>query len=150
VLKPARRKLGTNHAMDPAVGKAALLALIGLTLPAAAADLHPPQLDRKFGEGCWVRFFEDADLKRPLGRLAGALYINSLSGPLLIGQMNEEEFFRRARGAVVGPEARLIAYAERGFRDELFTLEPGREVKDLRALGFAEKVASLKILCDYQ
>jgi len=51
---------------------------------------------------------------------------------------------------VVGPEARLTVYAERGFRAELFTLEPGREVRDLRPLGFPQKVASLKILCDYR
>jgi hypothetical protein len=99
-----------------------------------------------------VRFFEQPGLEQPLGRLAGAVYINSVSGPGpgLIGKMNEEEFFRRSRSLVVGPEARLTAYAERGFRGELFSLEPSREVEDLRALGFPKKVASLKILCEYR
>ncbi|HUF81886.1 MAG TPA: hypothetical protein VMN03_12160, partial [Burkholderiales bacterium] len=76
--------------------------LVGL--PAAAADLNPPQLDPKYGEGCWVRFFDEPRFERPLGRLAGAIYINSIAGPGLIGEMNEEEFFRRARSLVVGPE----------------------------------------------
>jgi hypothetical protein len=119
-------------------------------LPAAAQVGQMPALDPKYGEGCWVRFFEEPGLEQPLGRLAGAVYINSISGPGLIGQMNEEEFFRRARSVAVGPEARLTAYAERGFRQEVFSLEPGREVKDLHALGFPKKVASLKILCEYK
>jgi hypothetical protein len=122
-----------------------MIALLLAALPVAAAE-------PKYGEGCWVRFFEQSGLEQPLGRLAGAVYINSVSGPGpgLIGKMNEEEFFRRSRSLVVGPEARLTAYAERGFRGELFSLEPSREVEDLRALGFPKKVASLKILCEYR
>jgi hypothetical protein len=128
------------------------LAVFVAILPAAAmAQVGPmPTLDPKYGEGCWVRFFEEPGLEQPLGRLAGAIYINSISGPGLIGQMNEEEFFRRARSLVVGPEARLTAFAERGFRQELFSLEPGREVEDLHELDFPKKVASLKILCEYK
>jgi hypothetical protein len=123
-------------------------ALLLAALSAAAADLNPPQLDPKYGEGCWVRFFAEAGFEQPLGRLAGAVYIVSISAPGLIGEMNEENFFRRAHSLVVGPEATLTAYAEAGFRREVFSLEPGREVKDLRALGFPKRVASLKILCD--
>ena len=114
-----------------------LLAAFALAaLPAAAAVLNPPQLDPRYGEGCWVRFFNEPNFERPLGNLAGPMYINSITGPGLIGQMNEEEFFRRARSAVVGPEAKLLAYAEPGFNKEIFTLEPNREVKDLQAIGF--------------
>lgn len=128
----------------------ALLAALSMALSAGAADINPPQLDPRYGEGCWVRFFNEPAFEQPLGRLAGAVYINSITGPGLIGNMNEEEFFRRARSLVVGPEARLIAYAEPGFRKEVFSLEPQREVKDLRELGFPKGVASLKILCEYR
>jgi hypothetical protein len=130
----------------------AMIALLLAALPAASADLNPPQLEPKYGEGCWVRFFEQPDFEQPLGRLAGAMYVNSVRGPGpgLIGKMSEEEFFRRSRSLVVGPEAKLTAYAERGFRAELFSLEPGRQVKDLRTLGFPKNVSSLKILCEYQ
>ena len=128
----------------------ALLAALSLALSAGAADPTPPQHDPRDGDGCWVNYFNEPGFEEPLGRLAGAVYINSIAGPGLIGQMNEEQFFRRARSLVVGPEARLTAYAERGFRAEVFSLEPGREVKDLRALGFPKKVASLKILCEYK
>lgn len=128
----------------------ALLVGLWVAMAARAADINPPQLDPNYGEGCWVRFFEEPGLEHPLGRLSGAMYINSIAGPGLIGSMNEEQFFRRARSLVVGPEARLTAYAERGFREEVFSLEPGREVKDLHALGFPKKIASLKILCEYK
>jgi hypothetical protein len=129
-----------------------ILAALALCLSAAATavDLNPPQLDPKYGEGCWVLFFDEPDFARPLGRLAGAVYINSITGPGLIGEMNEEEFFRRARSVQVGPEARLIAYAEPGFRKEVFALEPQQEVEDLRELGFPKGIASLKILCEYR
>jgi hypothetical protein len=119
-------------------------------LPAGAADPNPPQLDPMYGEGCWVQFFNEPGFEQPLGRLAGALYVASLAGPGLIGQMNEEQFFRRVRSLVVGSEARLIGYAEPGFQKELFALEPESQVSDVRELGFPREVASLKILCEYR
>ena len=130
--------------------KLAFLVALALSLPVRAADLNPPQLDPRYGEGCWVRFFNGPNFERPLGNLAGAMYINSITGPGLIGQMNEEEFFRRARSLIVGPEAKLLAYAEPGFRKEIISLDPNREVRDLHAIGFPKKVASLKIVCEYR
>jgi len=55
--------------------------------------------------------------------------------------------FDRAQSIVVGPEARLVAYAEPGFRDELATFEPRQHVPDLEEIGFARRVASLKVIC---
>jgi hypothetical protein len=127
--------------------KLALLAAVLAALPAGAADLNPPQLHPEAGDGCWVRFFDGPNFEQPLGRLDGGLYINSIANPGLIGRMDERQFFQRTRSLIVGPEARLVAYAEPGFRKEILSLEPRREVKDLRALGFPERVASLKILC---
>jgi hypothetical protein len=127
--------------------KRALLAALLVPLAVTAADVNPPQLDPEAGEGCWVRFFDGANFEQPLGRLDGGLYINSIAGPGLIGRMDEKEFFQRTRSLIVGPEARLVAYAEPGFRKEILSFEPRREVRDLRALGFPERVASLKILC---
>ncbi|HEX6266024.1 MAG TPA: hypothetical protein VFZ81_03925 [Burkholderiales bacterium] len=124
-----------------------LIAALLTALPATAADLNPLQLDPQAGEGCWVRFFDGENFERPLGRVAGHLYINSIANPGLIGRMDEKQFFQRASSLIVGPEATLIAYAEPGFRKEVMALEPRREVKDLRALGFPERVASLKIVC---
>jgi hypothetical protein len=127
--------------------KRALLAALLVPLAVTAADVNPPQLDPEAGEGCWVRFFDEAGFRQPLGRLDGGLYINSIANPGLIGRMDEREFFQRTRSLIVGPEARLVAYAEPGFRKEILTFEPRREVEDLRALGFPERIASLKILC---
>jgi hypothetical protein len=116
--------------------------------PAAAIDRNPSYLDPKYGEGCWVRFFEDANFERPLGRIGRSTYINSLAAPGLIGEMQIPEFFQRASSLVVGPEARLIGYAEPGFRKEVLNFEARREVPDLQAVGFPERVASLKIDCE--
>ena len=75
--------------MGRAVVGRALLAALAAALPlfAGGTDINPPQLDRRFGEGCWVRFFEAPAFEQPLGRLAGALYVNSLARPGLIGRM---------------------------------------------------------------
>ena len=123
------------------------LAACGLAAPALAIDPSPSYLDPKYGEGCWVRFFEDENFERPLARIGRSTYINSLAAPGLIGEMQIPEFFQRASSLVVGPEARLVAYAEPGFRKEVLNFEAGREVPDLQAIGFPERVASLKIDC---
>ncbi|HEX6268322.1 MAG TPA: hypothetical protein VFZ81_15665 [Burkholderiales bacterium] len=123
------------------------LAAVLFALPATAADVNPLQLHPQAGEGCWVRFFDSENFERPRGRLDGGLYINSIANPGLIGRMDEKQFLQRSSSLIVGPEAKLIAYAEPGFSKEILTFEPRREVKDLRALGFPERVASLKILC---
>lgn len=117
-------------------------------LPAFAVQLRPYHVDPDEGESCWVRFYGAADFKEPLGRLAGGLYIQSLAGPGLIGEVHFKEFFERTHSLVMGPQARLIAYAEPGFTDPILSLAPHREVADLRKLGFPGRLASMKILCD--
>lgn len=126
-------------------GLAAAAALVAA--PAAAIDPSPSYLDPQAGEGCWVRFFDGKDFAQPLGRLGPTVYINSLKSPGLIGNMDIPEFFARASSLVVGPEARLVAYAEPAFRKEIFTLEPDHKAADLEAMRFHERVASLKIVC---
>jgi hypothetical protein len=98
-------------------------------------------------EGCWVHFFADPDFAQPMDRLNGALYVNSVAPPGFIGRYSEKEYLRRARSVVVGPEARLLAYAEPGFEAEIFAFGPGHKERDLTGLEFARRVASLKVLC---
>jgi hypothetical protein len=126
---------------------ALLFALVLAATPALAADPTPSTVDPKAGEGCWVRFFSAKDFKQPMGRLAGATYINSLAAPGLIGNLDVKEYFGLVRSAVVGPEALLVLYAEPGFREESAKLDPGRKVADLGEFGFPKNVASLKIIC---
>jgi hypothetical protein len=123
-----------------------LIALFLVATPAFAADPTPPATPPKAGEGCWVRFFSSTDFERPLGRLAEGRSISSLAAP---GTGNEDvvEYVTRARSMVLGPGARLVAYAEPGFRDELATFEPRQHVPDLEQIGFARRVASLKVIC---
>jgi hypothetical protein len=120
--------------------------LAAFALAAALAN-GAAYLDPKGGDGCWVHFFEERDFGRSMGRLAGTLYINSVIGPGLIGTLEVKEYLRRADSLLVGPEARLIAYAQPGFREVLTSLEPGAQAPDLDALGFPGRVGSLKIAC---
>jgi hypothetical protein len=115
--------------------------------PVLAVDPSPSTVDPKAGEGCWVKFFSGKGFEQPMGRLSGPTYINSLAAPGLIGNLDVNEYFGRARSAVVGPEALLVLYAEPAFREEKAKVEPGREVADLGKLGFPKDVASLKIIC---
>jgi hypothetical protein len=125
-----------------------LLALFAAAPPVIAADPSPATVDPKTGEGCWVRFFAEPDFKRPIGRLAGGMYIYSIEKPGLIGEVSEKKFLNEARSAIVGPEATLRAYSEPGFDKELVVFEPQRKVAALRALGFPARIASLKITCE--
>ena len=127
----------------------ASLLLGGLLLPdaARAVDPNPARVDPQSGDGCWVRFFDERGFRKPIGRLAGNLYINSIEGPGLIGKGSDKEFLHRSESLVVGPEARLIAYEEPGFRKELVDLGPGRKVSDLARIGLPARIASLKISC---
>ena len=123
------------------------LALLALLLFAGAALGADPGRARKAGDGCGVRFFAATGFEQPMGRLAGALYINSLAAPGLIGNLSVKDYFARARSVMIGPEALLVAYSQPGFRDELVRLEAGRRVGDLAAIGFPKRAASLKVIC---
>lgn len=124
------------------------VALLCCALPAGAVQLRPHAVDPHARESCWVRFFGAPGFEQPLGRLAGGLYIQSLDGPGLIGNLHLKDFFERTHSLVMGPEARLVAYAEPGFTEEILSLRSGRRVADLRKLGFPARVASLKIVCE--
>lgn len=118
----------------------------GFAGAAAAADPSPAYSDPKEGDGCWVRFFAERDFREPLGRLAGPLYVTSTSGPGLVGQLDENEYFSRVHSVAVGPDAKLYGYAQPAFSEEILALEPGRKAADL-GVDFARRVVSLKIVC---
>jgi hypothetical protein len=124
------------------------VAALCCALPAEAVRLIPADVAPKPHERCWVRFFGAEDFKQPLGRLPGGLYIQSIAGPGLVDDMELQDFFERTESLVMGPEARLVGYAERGFVGEVLALEPRRKVANLRALGFPERLASMKIICE--
>jgi hypothetical protein len=125
-----------------------LLALLGVALTASAADPSPSFVQPKASEGCWARFYGEPDFKEPMGLLSGALYINSLAAPGFIGHLEVREYFSRVRSAAVGPSAQVIVYAAPGFDREIARVEPGQKVANLATIGFPQRVASLKIVCD--
>lgn len=129
----------------------ALAALVGLAAAAGEAGTAEPTgaPPPRYGEGCWVRFFDGKTFEAPLGIVGSSAYLNSFTGPGLIGHLDLPEFFRRASSLEVGPQARLILYGEPGFREEILTLEPGHKQPDLEAIRFHERAASLKVTCPF-
>jgi hypothetical protein len=115
--------------------------LLVFVLCVASAPAHSAR------EGCWVRFFGEQDFKRPIARVVGALFLNSVMGPGYIDAVSVRDFPRRVRSLAVGPEARVVVYAEPGFKSELAKLGPDDKVADLGTLGFPKSLGSLKILC---
>jgi hypothetical protein len=119
--------------------------LLCLFLFCASAEAASPRAAKH--EGCWVRFFGDEDFKRPIARVVGALFLNSVFGPGYIDAVSVRDFPRRVRSLAVGPEARVFVYAEPGFKSEVANLGPDDKVPDLASIGFPKAVGSLKILC---
>jgi hypothetical protein len=68
-----------------------------------AVQPDPAYLEAKGGDGCWVHFFDGREFEGSMGRLAGALYMNSVMGPGLVGTLATKEYLRRAESLVVAP-----------------------------------------------
>ena len=120
--------------------------LFCLLLGCAGADADAAARAQK-NEGCWVRFFGDEEFKRPIARVVGALFLNSVFGPGYIDAVSVRDFPRRVRSLAVGPEARLFVYAEPGFKSEVAAIGPDDKMADLGCIGFPKGVGSLKIIC---
>ena len=121
-----------------------LLALLGVAFTASAADPSPSFVQPKAAEGCWARFYGQPGFQEPMGLLSGAL-----ASPGLIGHLDVREYFSRAHSAAVGPSAEMIVYAAPGFDEEIARVGPGQKVANLATIGFPQRVASLKIVCDH-
>ena len=94
-----------------------------------------------------MRFFGEEDFKRPLARVVGTLFLNSVFGPGYVDAVSVRDFPRRVRSLAVGPDARLYVYAEPGFKTEVAAVGPDDKVSNVGELGFPKSVGSLKILC---
>lgn len=108
----------------------------------------PPHGD----EGCWVSFFAGTNFGLPAAQLRGRSDVEAFeSGPVLepdLKHVGGQKFIAEARSIVVGPNARLIGYERPRFRDQALTIGPGRQVVDVAALDFHERVRSLEVRCE--
>ena len=123
------------------------LLLLALALPCVAAQAAARSPAPRPPDGCWVRFFGESDFKRPIARVVGNLFLNSVFGPGYVDSISVRDFPRRVRSVAVGPDARMFVYAEPGFQNQLASVGPDDKVSDVGPLGFPKQVGSLKILC---
>lgn len=103
-------------------------------------------------EGCYVSFFAGKAFGPPAAQLRGRSFVESFETGAVVHpdlkSVGGQKFIAEARSLVVGPDARLVGYAEGKFRHEELVIGPGRQVLDLSAIRFHERVRSLKVLCD--
>lgn len=98
--------------------------LTGRDLPAVLAALASQQVTRRLGDGCWVRFYEDAHFR---GRSI------TVVGPVDLARLNVRgSTLSDWDSAVVGPQATITAYAMEGFRKPAVTIGPGQRAADLQ------------------
>lgn len=128
---PSRRQ----HAAPPPVTGG------GLDMPAiiVAPRNHPH--DKKLGNGCWVRFFDDSAYR---GRSL------TLVGPVEMPKMNiPGGLWINWRSATVGPSATVTTFDYEQFQNRSAVLHPGQRIPDLtdRKLGLFEDIHSVRIAC---
>lgn len=128
-----------------------LFAASTLALPAAAADA--PFLPPYTGEqGCWVSIFDDKNFRGDAARLAGPTYIEKFKTDSRVVEpdlrsVGGQDFFRRIDSVIVGPNARMIAYAGQWFSAAEITFLPNARVPDLDVLNFSNRIESVKVQC---
>lgn len=93
-------------------------------LPAVLAALAAQQTTRRIGDGCWVRFYEDAHFR---GRSI------TVVGPVDLARLNVGgSTWADWDSAVVGPQATVTMFSKEGFRSPSGTLGPGQRAADLQ------------------
>lgn len=115
--------------------------LTGRDLPAVLAALASQQVTRRLGDGCWVRFYEDAGFRGRSITLVGPVDLSRLNvGGLTWGDWDS---------AVVGPQATVTTFSKEGFKDPSVTLGPGQRTPDLEKWHGAprDRVRSANLDC---
>jgi hypothetical protein len=126
------------------------LAFVLLTaLPAWAVDAYlPPHTG---SQGCWVSIFGEDGYRGPRAQLTGRTYAeNFRTGPVVDPDLRDvggQSFFRAIDSMVVGPNARVIAYAGGNFSGIELVLRPGTTIADLDIVNFGDRIESLKVQC---
>lgn len=82
---------------------------------------------------CYVHAFAREQFRSP---------VTTYTGPT-----QEPAFWQQARSLMVGPQAHLIGYADRGYKEQTLALPPGMHVADLAAIDFHARVRSFKVIC---
>lgn len=88
---------------------------------------------------CFIEVWRDVDFKGEMIRINGPAEHPDLR--FVQGDWGDDIGSLR-----VGPNAFVLAYRDRNFRDELVTFGPNDEVADLRELKFHDDIDSVKVI----
>ena len=146
-------RTGTPWAASPLLIAAAVALSISQSFAAqpsgdARAFLPPDQGER----GCWASVFDGTAFRGDAARLTGRSFIERFdSDPQVLEpdlrNVGGQDFFQRIDSLIVGPHAKLIAYAGQWFDAAEITFLPNARVSDLRKLNFANRIESVKLVC---
>jgi hypothetical protein len=107
----------------------------------------PPYAEK----GCWAQFYEQADFGSPMYQADGPLYVEAIPGSIVVvpdlDRIPPQPLFEKARSLVVGPNARLVGYAETLFRGTPTVLDPGTKVPNAASVGYPQRFLSLTLEC---
>ena len=120
------------------------------------ACLGPPQRDvfvPPYAEkGCWARFYAEPGFAGPMRQLEGPAFVEALGATEVLAPGIErappQPLFSEVRSMLVGPHARIVAYAEPLFGKKVLQLPPGARMDDLGGVSLGERAGSFTMRCD--
>jgi len=99
--------------------------------------------DPSLADGCWAEIFEDNDFDQSDPHVI-------LKGPFQAASLKDlagRNWSRDIESLIMGPRATMYAYKDRDFKDTEVVFGPNQRVKELSEVKLANKIESLKILC---
>ncbi|HEX5767606.1 MAG TPA: hypothetical protein VFX94_05160 [Burkholderiales bacterium] len=123
-------------------------ALLAACHRAPTRDVFIPPYAEK---GCWAQFYEQAQFGAPVLQVDGPTFVEAIPGSIVmvpnLDKIPPQPLFENARSLVVGPNARLVGYAETLFRGTPTVLDPGTKVPDAASVGYPQRFLSLTLEC---
>ena len=99
--------------------------------------------DPALADGCWAEIFEDNDFDQKDAHVI-------LKGPFEAASLKDlagRNWSKDIESLIMGPRATMYAYKDRDFKDTEVVFGPNQRVKELSEVKLANKIESLKILC---
>lgn len=143
---PAKHASCENGAMRASLLVAACL-IAACSGPPKRDVFIPPYAEK----GCWAQFYEQADFGAPMRQVEGPMFVEAIPGSIVLvpdlERIPPQPLFERARSLIVGPNAKLVGYAETLFRGTPTVVDPGTKLPDAAAVGYPQRFLSLTLEC---
>jgi len=99
--------------------------------------------DPALADGCWAEIFEDNDFDQKDAHVI-------LKGPFEAASLKDlagRNWSKDIESLIMGPRATMYAYKDRDFKDTEVVFAPNQRVKELSEVKLANKIESLRIMC---